>query len=170
MEDIASVRLCEHKVQGYFSSQVRQTGLELSLGDWLYTSLAKCLFFPWAWAEKCYFFKSSIWETLQAYNCWGKGRTTCQAKHLRENLKYCKQKSNPLSVETQTRREEQMWWCLRAVAKSVECAFRFISSDEMLLIQSPADEFTSPLTFILVDDLITEAFLRSHFPKPKLHF
>lgn len=63
-----------------------------------------------------------------------------------------------------------MWWCLRAVAKSVECAFRFISSDEMLLIQSPADEFTSPLTFILVDDLITEAFLRSHFPKPTATF
>lgn len=62
-------------------------------------------FFPpslQAQGEKCYFFKSSIWETQQPCNCEGKGRTTCQTKHLRGNLKYCKQWSNPLTVETGT--------------------------------------------------------------------
>lgn len=55
-----------------------------------------------AQGEKCYFFKSPIWETQQPCNCEGKGRTTCQTKHLRGNLKYCKQWSNPLTVETGT--------------------------------------------------------------------
>lgn len=85
---------------------MRQIEPERGLRDWLYEPRAKCLrFFPWARGEKCYFFKSPIWETPQACNCEGKGRPTCQAKHLRGNWKYCKQQSNPLCC-----RDGDQWW------------------------------------------------------------